>query len=282
MELFLSARFAVRSQDWAPFIRAYNIEHRGEELALRSTSLFSTLAVLRPGPDDGPANANFDGSLFSYTAEFRWTTRKKLRSLLGVDLMSRIERRLVIPPKCTIFRARSAAAREDTLALINAELVRDFDARLAALGLQPVRARIDPALPADAIVLDFVQAPPPTELPANEVYVDTKAGEALLRGADLYVPGVAGCTATNQKGDAVSVYVDLDSCLRKGQKRLSNVRRRIFVGVGALWWAVKKRRRGALRYAHVLTRVQGECHVRARARACTPALIETRTDRARA
>ncbi|XP_068336457.1 rRNA (cytosine-C(5))-methyltransferase NOP2C-like [Pyrus communis] len=43
--------------------------------------------------------------------------------------------------------------------------------------------------------------------PPKEVLVSRKCAEAVLRGAQVYVPGVLGCTAHVEKGDIVAVSV---------------------------------------------------------------------------
>ena len=53
-------------------------------------------------------------------------------------------------------------------------------------------------------------------LPLHEVFVDIKCGEAVLRGADIFVKGVFGASAGLDAGDRVSVYADMHSVLLRG------------------------------------------------------------------
>ncbi|CAA7026411.1 unnamed protein product [Microthlaspi erraticum] len=48
------------------------------------------------------------------------------------------------------------------------------------------------------------------ESPPKEVLVSRKCAEAVLRGAQVYVPGVLACTAHVEKGDAVAVCVAME------------------------------------------------------------------------
>lgn len=44
---------------------------------------------------------------------------------------------------------------------------------------------------------------------SKQVLVSRKAGEAVLRGAQLFVPGVLGCSAGVSAGDTVAVMIDI-------------------------------------------------------------------------
>ncbi|KAM1016374.1 hypothetical protein PS2_045540 [Malus domestica] len=46
--------------------------------------------------------------------------------------------------------------------------------------------------------------------PPKEVLVSRKCAEAVLRDAQVYVPGVLGCTAHVEKGDIVAVSVAVE------------------------------------------------------------------------
>ncbi|KAF0295895.1 putative methyltransferase NSUN6 [Amphibalanus amphitrite] len=66
----------------------------------------------------------------------------------------------------------------------------------------------------ELLVVRADDRPPPT--PGHcQLIVDALCGAAVLRGADVYAPGVLGCPAELQAGDAVAVYADRDGrCLR--------------------------------------------------------------------
>ncbi|CDW59455.1 methyltransferase NSUN6 [Trichuris trichiura] len=64
-----------------------------------------------------------------------------------------------------------------------------------------------------------------------EVYVDSKCGKSVLRGADVYPRGIIGSSKSFYKGQNVSVFVDLDRSCRLGWKKLCPGRK-MFVGNG--------------------------------------------------
>ncbi|KAG1650509.1 putative methyltransferase NSUN6 [Nymphon striatum] len=65
----------------------------------------------------------------------------------------------------------------------------------------------------------------------QEVIVDLQCGMAVLRGADVYVPGIMATSSSMQKDDKVAVYADLHRLCRKGQKQEFNGQK-LFVGNG--------------------------------------------------
>eukprot|EP01089_Gocevia_fonbrunei_P009908 TRINITY_DN22359_c0_g1_i1.p1 TRINITY_DN22359_c0_g1~~TRINITY_DN22359_c0_g1_i1.p1 ORF type:complete len:109 (-),score=8.66 TRINITY_DN22359_c0_g1_i1:4-330(-) len=78
--------------------------------------------------------------------------------------------------------------------------------------LNPYKFRPYPILP-DCIITDCKDKSSDLE-PVNNnlaVLVDIKAGQALLRGADLYAPGVLAATKSIKQNIKVSVWTCLDS-----------------------------------------------------------------------
>ena len=59
---------------------------------------------------------------------------------------------------------------------------------------------------------------PENDLSIPQVAVDKMAGAALLRGADLFAPGVIALSDGAQNGSKVAVYIDLDKTLVKCEK----------------------------------------------------------------
>lgn len=45
---------------------------------------------------------------------------------------------------------------------------------------------------------------------AKQVLISRKAGEAVLRGAHVFMPGLVGCSGHVSAGDTVAVFIDLD------------------------------------------------------------------------
>lgn len=46
---------------------------------------------------------------------------------------------------------------------------------------------------------------------AFEVVIDRQAGEAVLKGADVFAPGLLACSAGVQEGDLVAVSIALEA-----------------------------------------------------------------------
>lgn len=44
---------------------------------------------------------------------------------------------------------------------------------------------------------------------SKQVLISRKAGEAVLRGAHVFIPGLFGCSANVSAGDTVAVMIDL-------------------------------------------------------------------------
>ncbi|XP_022665313.1 putative methyltransferase NSUN6 [Varroa jacobsoni] len=65
----------------------------------------------------------------------------------------------------------------------------------------------------------------------RQVIVALECGEAVLRGANVFVPGVMGAPGNLQKGDMVAVYVDVDNKCCKGDKRHYQGEK-VFIGNG--------------------------------------------------
>ncbi|KXJ16343.1 putative methyltransferase NSUN6 [Exaiptasia diaphana] len=65
----------------------------------------------------------------------------------------------------------------------------------------------------------------------KEIIVDVHCGTAVLRGADIFAPGIIGAHTGIRKNDTVSIYVDLETKCRKGFAKpyLGN---KLFIGNG--------------------------------------------------
>ncbi|KAG2174935.1 hypothetical protein INT43_005997 [Umbelopsis isabellina] len=71
------------------------------------------------------------------------------------------------------------------------------------------------------------------EKPEKEVMIDTSAGTAVLRGADIFAPGILAAESDTHVDNTVAIMVDMDKkCLRGRSKRFDG--RKIHVGNGIL------------------------------------------------
>ncbi|XP_037076462.1 tRNA (cytosine(72)-C(5))-methyltransferase NSUN6-like, partial [Pollicipes pollicipes] len=67
----------------------------------------------------------------------------------------------------------------------------------------------------------------------RRLVVDTLCGAAVLRGADVYAPGVLGCSADVREGEPVSVHADLEGCCLRGRTQPYEGHQ-LFVGNGVM------------------------------------------------
>jgi len=73
----------------------------------------------------------------------------------------------------------------------------------------------------------------------KEIIVDSHCGAAILRGADIYAPGVMAAHPGIERGDLVSVYADLEGKCRKGLTKPYDGQK-LFVGNGTAVLARKE------------------------------------------
>lgn len=136
-----------------------------------------------------------------------------LAQYYGQDHVDDIVAALVMPPSQTTIRV-------NTLRNTRAHLLEKLNAYLAAQrhgGLEPFVARPHPLL-SDVVTID-VHGPLAVDELSAAVLVDVGCGEAVLRGADIFVAGVIAVSANVAEGADVSVYVQQYGCqLRRGTK----------------------------------------------------------------
>jgi len=81
--------------------------------------------------------------------------------------------------------------------------------------------------------------------------VDAFCGAAVLRGADIFAPGVLGAPNCMTAGDKVSVFVDLEGSCLKGRTAVFQGRKE-FVGNGI----AKLSRADLFKYEHTFFNIQ--------------------------
>lgn len=123
-------------------------------------------------------------------------TRALLCSLYGAEAFARLEAALLTPPSTTCVRVNTLAA--------SAEEVRAVLEELAGAGTV-VSCAAD-GLPEALLVRGAGQRPVDLSLACGrEVAVNRRCAEAVLRGADVFVPGVLGCSVGVEEGMLVAV-----------------------------------------------------------------------------
>eukprot|EP00798_Chlamydomonas_sp_ICE-L_P021806 gene21806-28827_t len=128
-----------------------------------------------------------------------------LVDLVGADQLEEINRALCTPPKFTCLRVNSLRASPMEVA----EHVR----RMQQEGGSPREGRppfVHPLIPIAVMLpgagphaVDYSQV-------CKEVIISRKTGEAVLRGADIYVKGILAASSGISKGDLVAVSVALE------------------------------------------------------------------------
>ncbi|XP_033639559.1 tRNA (cytosine(72)-C(5))-methyltransferase NSUN6-like [Asterias rubens] len=132
------------------------------------------------------------------------------------EKLSDILRSLSYPPSYTVLRINTLHhSKQDVFHQLTQVLVQQYKSR----------ERLPPTVDYHASLDDTLVISSPTGHSkrhevcpeANkEVIVDRQCGLAVLRGADVYAPGIMAATQDIIKGDKVSVFVDIDSQCRKG------------------------------------------------------------------
>jgi predicted ribosome-associated RNA-binding protein Tma20 len=113
-----------------------------------------------------------------------------------------------------------------------AQYVQSFvDTQCSLKKWDPFSVQIHPSVPDCLFIQGRKKNVHPSEV---EVYVDHYTGNAIARGADIFVAGVLAAESGMTPGQLVAVYVDIQgSCLR-GQLRYNG--KKIFLGNGLAKW----------------------------------------------
>ncbi|KAK3919598.1 tRNA (cytosine(72)-C(5))-methyltransferase NSUN6 [Frankliniella fusca] len=138
-------------------------------------------------------------------------------------------------PKFTTFRVNSLV----TSPLLFAETLKE---KLAELSVARESAGLESSVPHIWLnpkfpeVVAFGSWALNGELPQHEleVIVDPACGAAVLRGANVFAPGVIGLLPGATIGDIVSVYANIGSTCKRGWTQKIDANERYFVGNGVL------------------------------------------------
>lgn len=132
---------------------------------------------------------------------------------------------LSLPPKFTTVRVNLLRITiADAVKLVEEELRCQYSDKTALLPLVYPHHSLPEVM---VIESNGIQNARPV---SKEVIVGRKCGSAVLRGAEVYAPGVLGASPSLKAGDPVAVFVDLkDTCLR-GCKYFNG--KKMFVGNG--------------------------------------------------
>ncbi|XP_065175827.1 tRNA (cytosine(72)-C(5))-methyltransferase NSUN6-like isoform X2 [Sycon ciliatum] len=120
---------------------------------------------------------------------------------------------LATPPLWTVLRVNShRITKAEAKVRLESFLAEHAKVNSACAGLSVVE---HPHLD-DALVVASPKTSPAPEPATKQVIVGLQCGVAVLRGADVFAPGVLAMDTAVQKGDTVSVYADVNGLCRRG------------------------------------------------------------------
>ncbi|XP_067142232.1 tRNA (cytosine(72)-C(5))-methyltransferase NSUN6 isoform X2 [Centruroides vittatus] len=144
-------------------------------------------------------------------------------------LFEQLEKWLTSPPAYTTVRVNTVLIDVDTaLEKLKAILVQQCVNRQ----LPMPSIFVHPSLP-DLLVINCPPVTNQKEPSKHEVIVGCECGMSVLRGADVYAPGVIACPHGLKVGDKVAIYADIDNTCRRGFVK-PFLGRKKFVGNGVL------------------------------------------------
>ncbi|CAM8989121.1 unnamed protein product [Rhodiola kirilowii] len=167
---------------------------------------------------------------YCYNPKLVWNPQVEeyLVKAYGAEHFSRISKALTYPSCYTCIRVNTLKSTSDDVIEKLEELIYERRTNLSDELVQDVRDPICEKLQSGMIskcqvagldnVLIFGGSGPhsieysacPRDGPIKEVIVSRKCAEAVLRGAQVYVPGVLACSASVEKGDKVAVSVAIE------------------------------------------------------------------------
>ncbi|CAN6877280.1 unnamed protein product [Brassica oleracea] len=161
-------------------------------------------------------------SRYSYDPVLRWDPEVEdyFNKAYGPDHFARISKALTRPSSYSCIRVNTVKATSDAVIEKLTKILNDDSEDGLKLVQQPDGSS-SPISKCQIPGLEYVvlvngsgphriEYGSELENPPKEVLVSRKCAEAVLRGAQVYVPGVLACTAHVEKGDAVAVCVAME------------------------------------------------------------------------
>ncbi|AWP20546.1 putative methyltransferase NSUN6 [Scophthalmus maximus] len=132
------------------------------------------------------------------------------------------------PPSYTCVRASThLASLEEIRHKLGVELKKQ---QMCSFSAEEVSLQIVPHLKIPDVLLLPVDGPRPVKQLRSEVVVGAQCGSAVLRGANVFTPGILACPKYMKAGDVVSVFSDLEGRCTRGATSFQG--KRVFVGNG--------------------------------------------------
>ncbi|GAX74807.1 hypothetical protein CEUSTIGMA_g2254.t1 [Chlamydomonas eustigma] len=140
----------------------------------------------------------------TYNPRIKWAdeVQQYLEETLGEEQVASISTALCTPPCCTCLRVNTLKATpQEVLEAVTFQLKGSWNSSLPYIHTH-LPAVILPGV--GPLAVDY------SEIGGKEVVVSRKCGEAVLRGAPVYIPGVLACSPGVEKGDLVAVAMVLE------------------------------------------------------------------------
>ncbi|WZZ77371.1 hypothetical protein YC2023_097943 [Brassica napus] len=165
-------------------------------------------------------NPSSDSSRYCYDPVLRWDPQVEdyFNKAYGPDHFSRISKALTRPSSYSCIRVNTVKTTSDAVIEKLTKILNESEDGLKLLQSDGSSSPISKCQIPGLEYVVFVHGSGPHRIeygsglegPPKEVLVSRKCAEAVLRGAQVYVPGVLACTAHVEKGDAVAVCVAME------------------------------------------------------------------------
>ncbi|KAJ0236059.1 PUA domain-containing protein [Hirschfeldia incana] len=189
--------------------------------ARTTTTIFSSASQSRLLSHQMDTNPSSDSSRYCYDPVLRWDPQVEdyFNKAYGADHFARISKALTRPSSYSCIRVNTVKTTSDAVIEKLTKILNESDDGSSKLvqtdgSSSPISKCQIPGLEYVVFVhgsgphrIEYGSGP---ERPPKEVLVSRKCAEAVLRGAQVYVPGVLACTAHVEKGDAVAVCVAME------------------------------------------------------------------------
>ncbi|ESQ36255.1 hypothetical protein EUTSA_v10007146mg [Eutrema salsugineum] len=185
----------------------------------RAKYFFSSVSQLPSISHQMETDPSSGSERYCYDPVLRWDPQVEdyFNKAYGTDHFARISKALTRPSSYSCIRVNTVKTTSDAVIEKLTKILNDSEDGLKLVqpdGSSPISKCQIPGL--EYVV--FVNGSGPHKIqydfglenPPKEVLVSRKCAEAVLRGAQVYVPGVLACTAHVEKGDAVAVCVAIE------------------------------------------------------------------------
>lgn len=157
-----------------------------------------------------------------YTIHFHPSIYQYLQQSFGKEHFAKLSKVLTIPPSITTIRINDITQQKQAITILSQKVNTD-------------KITIDPHLP-DCLRIP-ITGPHKVNGPLDQfVVVGAKCGEAVLRGSNVFAPGVLGMSKYAKKNNKVSILccTRLDSITKGKKLAMDEIAEFLFIGNGIL------------------------------------------------